>query len=83
VANAIGAAIAQVSGQVDRIVHFDVAGRTAAIQGACDAARAQAIRAGADPDRTEIVEIEDVPLAYLPDPAVRIRAKAVGPLRFV
>ncbi|MCW3002088.1 MAG: Hydantoinase/oxoprolinase [Conexibacter sp.] len=83
VANAIGAAIAQVSGQVDRIMHFDVAGRAAAIQGACDAARAQAIRAGADPDRTEIVEIEDVPLAYLSDPAVRIRAKAVGPLRFV
>jgi N-methylhydantoinase A/oxoprolinase/acetone carboxylase beta subunit len=82
VANAIGAAIAPVSGQVERIVNFAVDGRAAAMDGACAAARAQAVRAGADPDRTEIVDIEDVPLAYLTDPAVRIRVKAAGPLRF-
>jgi hypothetical protein len=27
-----------------------------------------------------VVEIEEVPLAYLTDPAVRIRVKAGGPL---
>ncbi|MCW3006099.1 MAG: Hydantoinase/oxoprolinase [Solirubrobacterales bacterium] len=83
VANAIGAAIAPVSGQVERIVHFGAGGRAAAIEGACEAARVEAVRAGADPERTEIVEIEDAPLAYLTDPAVRIRVKAVGALRFV
>jgi N-methylhydantoinase A/oxoprolinase/acetone carboxylase beta subunit len=83
VANAIGAAIAPVSGQVERIVNFAVDGRQAAMDAARQAARAQAIRAGADPDRTEIVDIEDVPLAYLTDPAVRIRVKAAGPLRFI
>jgi hypothetical protein len=80
VANAIGAAIAQVSGQVERITDFRVAGRAAAIEEACGAARAKAVRAGADPEQTEIVEIEEVPLAYLTDPAVRIRVLAVGPL---
>jgi N-methylhydantoinase A/oxoprolinase/acetone carboxylase beta subunit len=83
VANAIGAAIAPVSGQVERIVSFGVGGRAAAIEEASKAARVEAVRAGADPERTEIVEIEDAPLAYLNDPAVRIVAKAVGALRFV
>jgi N-methylhydantoinase A/oxoprolinase/acetone carboxylase beta subunit len=81
VANAIGAAIASVSGQVDRIFHPGPGGRRAAIDEACDEARLRAIDAGADPDRIEIVEIEEIPLAYLTNPASRIRAKAAGPLR--
>lgn len=83
VANAIGAAIAFVGGQIDRIVHFGPGGRRAAVDQACDAARAQAIRAGADPERTEIVEIEEAPLSYLTDPAVRIRVRAAGPIGYV
>jgi hypothetical protein len=43
------------------------------------AARARAIHAGADPDRVEIVEVDEVPLTYLLDPAVRIRVTAAGP----
>jgi N-methylhydantoinase A/oxoprolinase/acetone carboxylase beta subunit len=77
VANAIGAAIASVSGQVDRICHGD---RRVGIDAASQEAREQAIRAGADPDRVEIVDLEEVPLAYLTNPATRIRVKAAGPL---
>lgn len=80
VANAIGAAIAQVGGQVERIVHPGMIGRRAALETVFEEARSRAVRAGADPDRTQIVEVEEVPLAYLTDPAVRIRVKAVGPL---
>jgi N-methylhydantoinase A/oxoprolinase/acetone carboxylase beta subunit len=83
VANAIGAAIASVSGEVDRIFHLGPGGRRAAIQEASSEARERAVRAGADPDHVEIVEIDEVPLAYLTNPAVRIRAKAAGPLRAV
>jgi len=83
VANAFGAAIAQISGQVDRIVHFGTSGRDRVLASAREAAQAQAVRAGADPDRTAVVEVEEVPLAYLTDPAVRIRVKAVGPLGIV
>ena len=80
VANAIGAAIASVSGQVDRIFHPGPGGRQASIDEACEEARRQAVRAGANPDQTEIVEVEEIPLAYLTNPASRIRVKAVGPL---
>ncbi|NMH97483.1 hydantoinase/oxoprolinase N-terminal domain-containing protein [Pseudonocardia acidicola] len=83
VANAIGAAIGLVSGQIERIARFGAGGRTAAIAEACESARLQAVRAGADPECTEIVDVEEVPLAYLTDPAVRIRVKAAGTLRFV
>lgn len=80
VANAIGAAIASVSGEVDRIFHLGPGGRRAVVEEASAAAIDRAVRAGADPTAVEIVEVEEIPLAYLTDPAVRIRLKAAGPL---
>jgi N-methylhydantoinase A/oxoprolinase/acetone carboxylase beta subunit len=79
-ANAIGAAIASVSGQVDRIFHFGPGGRKAALDEASQEARDHAVAAGADPATVQIVELEEIPLAYLTSPAVRIRAKAAGAL---
>src|SRR5499427_2900539 len=79
-ANAIGAAIAAVSGQVDRIFHFGPGGRKAALAEASDEAKDQAVAAGADPGSVQIIELEEIPLAYLTSPAVRIRAKAAGAL---
>jgi hypothetical protein len=80
-ANAIGAAIASVSGQVDRISHLGSGGREAALAEASEEARNRAVAAGADPGSVDIVEIEEIPLAYLTTPAIRIRAKAAGALR--
>jgi N-methylhydantoinase A/oxoprolinase/acetone carboxylase beta subunit len=80
VANAIGAAIASVSGEVDRIFHLGPGGRRAAVDEASAEAADRAVRAGADPSSVEIVEVEEIPLAYLTNPAVRIRVKAAGPL---
>jgi N-methylhydantoinase A/oxoprolinase/acetone carboxylase beta subunit len=79
-ANAVGAAIASVSGQVDRIFHLGEAGRQGALDEACDEATEHAVAAGADPGSVEIVEIEEIPLAYLTSPSVRIRVKAAGSL---
>lgn len=80
VANAIGAAIAQVSGTVDGV--FDVAtkGRDAVVAQVKDLAMAEAERAGAAAGTIEIVELEEIPLAYMPSNAVRFRVKAVGDL---
>ena len=39
-----------------------------------------AVAAGARRDSIEIVDVEDVPLAYLPGNATRVRVKAVGEL---
>lgn len=80
VANAIGAAIGTVSGQIDRIFSLDRTPRADVINQACDQAKEQAVRAGADPNRVEIIDIEEVPLSYLSNPAMRVRVKAAGPL---
>jgi N-methylhydantoinase A/oxoprolinase/acetone carboxylase beta subunit len=81
VANAIGAAIATVSGEIDRMFAFREGGRNEAIAEATQLARDEAVRAGADPAHVEVVEIDEVPLAYLTEPVARIRVKAAGPLK--
>ena len=80
VANAIGAAIAQVGGEVDRVFSLEDLGRREALESARSEATERAVVAGADPATVEVVDIEEVPLPYLPSNAVRIRMKAVGDL---
>ncbi len=79
-ANAVGAAIAQISGEVDRVYSLDGLTREQALDDAKAEATAKAVEAGADPTTVAIVDVEDVPLAYLPGNATRIRVKAVGDL---
>jgi N-methylhydantoinase A/oxoprolinase/acetone carboxylase beta subunit len=80
VANAIGAAIAAVSGQVDRVYSLADSSREEALEEARREAASRAVAAGAASERVEIIELDEIPLAYLAHPAVRIRAKAVGAL---
>ncbi len=82
VANAIGVAIAQVSGTIDRVFALDAMSRTQALDEAARLARERACAAGADLASVEILDLEEIPLAYLPGNAVRIKAKAAGTLRF-
>jgi N-methylhydantoinase A/oxoprolinase/acetone carboxylase beta subunit len=79
-ANAVGAAIAQVSGEVDRIYTLAATSRDEALADAKRKAAEAAVAAGARADTVTIVEVDDVPLAYLPGNATRIRVKAVGEL---
>ncbi|MCP4119644.1 MAG: hydantoinase/oxoprolinase family protein [Desulfobacteraceae bacterium] len=80
VANAIGSAISQVSGTFEKLYTLDGVTRDEAIQNAKDEAINIAIKAGADPETIEIVEVEDVPLAYHPGNATRLKVKAAGDL---
>ena len=80
VANAVGAAIAQVSGEIDRIYSLGTTARATALDDAKQEATQAAVAAGARADSVAIVDVEDVPLAYLPGNATRIRVKAVGEL---
>jgi N-methylhydantoinase A/oxoprolinase/acetone carboxylase beta subunit len=80
VANAVGAAIAEVGGQVDRIISLDDTPRVEAINTAKEQAVRNAVEAGAVNETVRIVEVEEIPLAYLPSNAVRIKVKAVGQL---
>ncbi|WP_020501391.1 hydantoinase/oxoprolinase family protein [Sciscionella marina] len=80
VANAIGAAIAQVGGEVDRVYSDTGRGRDAILEDAKREAAEKAILAGAAPDSVRTVEVDELPMAYLPGDAVRVRVKAVGEL---
>lgn len=81
VANAVGAAIAEVSGEVDRVFSLAADSRERVIERATAEAVERAARAGADPLLIRVINVEGVPLAYLPSSATRVRVKAVGPLR--
>jgi N-methylhydantoinase A/oxoprolinase/acetone carboxylase beta subunit len=75
-ANAVGAAIAQISGETDQIYH-DLS-REEAIAAAEAQARERAVAAGADRPNLQTVDVEDIPLAYLPGNALRVRVRVVG-----
>jgi N-methylhydantoinase A/oxoprolinase/acetone carboxylase beta subunit len=75
-ANAVGAAVAQVSGETDQIYRDQT--RAEAIAAAEAQAVERARTAGADPATIEIVEVEDMPLAYLPGNALRVRVRVAG-----
>lgn len=80
VANAVGAAIAEVSGEVDQIVRTAGRSRTELREAARAEARDEAVRAGADETTVRDIDLEEFQLAYLPGDAVRIRARAAGRL---
>jgi N-methylhydantoinase A/oxoprolinase/acetone carboxylase beta subunit len=75
-ANAVGAAIAQISGETDQ-VYRDMS-REAAIAAAEAQAIERAVTAGADRASLQTVEVEDMPLAYLPGNALRVRVRVAG-----
>ncbi len=78
VANAIGASISQVGGEVDQV--FTNLGREDAISRATEIARTRAVEAGAERATLKLVDVEELPLAYLPGNTRRIRARIVGDL---
>ena len=85
VANAYGAAIAEVSGTVDRVYQYDGQhggrGREACLEQARELATEAAIRGGADADAVRITSLLEIPVAYVPGRASRVLVRAVGPLR--
>lgn len=78
VANAVGAALAEVSGEVDRV--FDGMNRDEAVAEAIRLATESAVASGALSTTIEPIEIEDLPLAYLPGNARRVRVRVIGQL---
>ncbi|MBW4718502.1 hydantoinase/oxoprolinase N-terminal domain-containing protein [Saccharothrix obliqua] len=81
VANAIGAAIAQVGGEVDRVYAVEPGRRDAVVDEAKQEAVDRAVAAGARPSTVAVVDFDEVPIPYLPGNATRIRVKAVGDLQ--
>jgi len=80
VANAVGAAIAQVGAQVEQIVAYDQMPRATAIERMRADVTARVVAAGGDPETIQIVEVDEVFLSYLPGRAAQLRVRAVGDL---
>ena len=80
VANAVGAAIAQVGSMVDKVVSYENEPRAATLERLRDEARTQAIAAGGVADSVEIVEVDEVYLSYLPGRSAQVRVRAVADL---
>jgi len=68
VANALGAAMAQVSGE--------------ALAKAETEAQNAAIASGAERASLKTLEVEDIPIAYLPGGARRVRVRVIGDIAF-
>lgn len=80
VANAVGAAIAQVGAQVDQLVDYDNVPRADALQQMRDEACSRVVAAGGDPGSVQVVDVDEVYLSYLPGRAAQVRVRAVGDL---
>ena len=80
-ANAVGAAIAKVAGEVDTIEVLAGRDENAAIEAAKKAAINVAIANGADDKDVKIVDIKKIPLQYVTNKATRFVMKAVGSLK--
>ena len=80
-ANAIGSAISKVSGTYEALINYDELPREQALEKAKAEAVDMAVSAGAIRETVEIIEVEDVPLAYYPGNTCRVKVKAAGELR--
>lgn len=76
VANAVGAAIAQISGYTDKV--YSELDRNDAIKLGIENATADAVEKGADPTTIEVIEIEDVPMSYMPGNNLQVKVKVIG-----
>ena len=79
-ANAIGSAISKVSGTFEKLINYDEIPRDKALEQAKSEAVELAVAAGASRETVEIIEVEDVPLAYYAGNTNRVTIKAAGDL---
>ncbi|KAB5523996.1 putative hydantoinase/oxoprolinase, partial [Coniochaeta sp. 2T2.1] len=79
-ANAVGAAIAKVAGEVDIIEILDGKDEKLVLASACEKAMKAAVDAGAEREDVKIVAVEKIPLQYTSNRATRIIVKAIGRL---
>lgn len=78
VANAIGSALAQVSGYSEKVYSTHNMTREEILNASKHDAINNAINKGADKQTIEIIDVEEIPLSYLPSNAITVKTKAVG-----
>ncbi|WP_261818119.1 hydantoinase/oxoprolinase family protein [Vibrio gallicus] len=78
VANAIGVALGEISGQLDKIVPIEPSERQQVLDKLQAQAKTAAIQSGACPDSVSIIERSEIPLSYLQGNMVHVKIKAAG-----
>ena len=78
VANAIGAAIARIGGEAERMISYERTPRQDAIRELTLAAKRNAESAAADPASLLVADIEETAISYMPGNVVRLRVKVTG-----
>ncbi len=78
VANAIGAAIAQIGGESERLVCYDKLPRAEALQRVTADAVQVAKDAGADESTIRVADVEETAISYMAENTTRLRVKVVG-----
>jgi len=82
VANAIGAANAQIGSETERIVSYRRVARDEVLNEMKAELTSNLIAEGADPDTVRIADIDETSISYMADESTRIRVKMVGDLAF-
>jgi N-methylhydantoinase A/oxoprolinase/acetone carboxylase beta subunit len=82
VANAIGAANAQVGSETERIVSYRRVPREQVLEEMREILAAKLVQAGADPETVTLADVEETSISYMADQSTRIRVKMVGDLSF-
>ena len=82
VANAIGAANAQVGTETERIVSYRRVPRETVIGEMTARLREELVAAGADDATVRLADVEETAVSYMADESTRIRVKMVGDLSF-
>jgi hypothetical protein len=80
VANAIGAANAQVGSEAERIVSYRRVPRGLVIREMSEELRGKLLAAGADATTIKLADVEETSISYMADDSTRIRVKLVGDL---
>jgi N-methylhydantoinase A/oxoprolinase/acetone carboxylase beta subunit len=78
VANAIGAAIAQIGGESERLMSYRDVPRDEAIAKVTQVATERAVNAGADLATIRTVDIEETTVPYMDESTTRVRVKVIG-----
>lgn len=78
VANAIGAAIAQIGGETERLVSYDKTARQDAIAAVTAEATEIATKAGAEGATIRVADVEETAMSYMAGNTTRLRVKVVG-----
>lgn len=78
VCGAIGTTIAEVSAEAEGVADLEIEDRDEAIEGVLEKARAEIEKFGAIEETVEILDIEEIPFAYMPGKREKIRVRVKG-----